>query len=383
MRIGILTGEYPPLQGGVGGYCDILAKTITELGHHVFIFSNDRAEAQAPQIPLTSYANGWGPGSIRAVNQWVQARALDIVNLQFQTAAYDMSPWIHFMPHFINTAFVTTFHDLRFPYLFPKAGPLRDWIVMHLARASAGVITTNYEDHSRVEQRHPSQMIPMGATVQTAMPTEYSREVWRQQAGATDRDFLLGYFGFINHSKGVDTLIEAIAILNTDDLPVKLVFVGGRTGTADPTNASYAAMIDDLIEQRGINAQIFQTGFVTEEEIGAYLKAVDVVVLPFRDGASYRRSSLMVAIQHECAIITTQPQIETPAFTSDNLLMVQADSADALAEAIQSLYTAPALRQKLHGGIKQLKQHFNWHHIAQAHINFYERVLQAQTQSQR
>ena len=40
----------------------------------------------------------------------------------------------------------TTFHDLRPPYLFPKAGPLRDYVTHRLARASDAVIGTNGSD---------------------------------------------------------------------------------------------------------------------------------------------------------------------------------------------------------------------------------------------
>ena len=134
MRIGIVTGEYPPMQGGVGAYSHILAQTFAVQGHDVFVFSSDKTGENDPAIQLTNPVKRWRWGSLRAVKQWAQTQRLDVINLQYQTAAFGMSPWIHFLPDYLREIpFVTTFHDLLFPYLFPKAGPLRDWIVMRLA----------------------------------------------------------------------------------------------------------------------------------------------------------------------------------------------------------------------------------------------------------
>src|SRR5690349_9759008 len=203
MRIGIITGEYPPLQGGIGGYTDILSKRLASLGHELFIFSESRAVQQSPAIPLTQ-TKTWGLGLIPAIQSWVKANRIELVSLQFQTAAFGMSPFIHFLPHFVDIPFVTTFHDLRFPYLFPKAGKLRDWIVMHLAKASSAVIVTNHEDFERVKHLK-SVLIPMGSTV-LADEGDFDRAKWRP----TD-EFLIAHFGFINHTKGVDTLLKALA----------------------------------------------------------------------------------------------------------------------------------------------------------------------------
>jgi glycosyltransferase involved in cell wall biosynthesis len=139
MRIGIVTGEYPPMEGGVGAYTRILARTLAQQGHEVFVFSSSQAREDHPEITLTNSVAHWGPGSLRALHRWSRSVQPDVVSLQFETAAYGMSPWIHFLPDVLRgVPVVTTFHDLLFPYLFPKAGRLRDWIVMRLARASAG-----------------------------------------------------------------------------------------------------------------------------------------------------------------------------------------------------------------------------------------------------
>ncbi len=128
-----------------------------------------------------------------------------MVNIQYQTAAYGMSPFIHFLPDALRPIpVVTTFHDLRYPYLFPKAGKLRDWIVWRLARASAGVIATNHEDAAHLRDLNMA-LIPIGSNIRATT----QRPADRQQVGATADDFLIANFGLINRSKGIDTLIES------------------------------------------------------------------------------------------------------------------------------------------------------------------------------
>src|SRR5690606_9338702 len=125
--------------------------------------------------------------------------------------------------------FVTTFHDLRFPYLFPKAGKLRDWIVMHLAKSSDGVIATNHEDLQALSNLR-SAMIPIGSNILSSKTIQ--PKSWREKINVTEDEFLLAHFGFINHSKGIDTLLQAIAALNNPR--IKLLMIGGRTGASDP-----------------------------------------------------------------------------------------------------------------------------------------------------
>ena len=157
MRIAFITGEFPPMPGGVGDFTRILAERLQALAHDVHILS--RQGTRHDKLPVST-VGGWGAGSLPRIRAWVRRIKPDVVNLQFQTAAYGMSPFIHFLPDFVAAPVVTTFHDLRFPYLFPKAGPLRDWIVMRLARSSAAVISTNQEDDLRLKRLAQAQAHP-------------------------------------------------------------------------------------------------------------------------------------------------------------------------------------------------------------------------------
>jgi glycosyltransferase involved in cell wall biosynthesis len=379
MRIGLITGEYPPMRGGIAAHCRTLAHHLTDAGHHVAIFSDSQAQTDDARIPLQTLRGRWRWNSYREISEWARQEKLDILNLHFQTAAFQMSPFIHYLPDRVKTApLVTTFHDLRFPYLFPKAGPLRNWIVRRLARASAGVMATNHEDFAQLERlSRCAVLIPIGSGVATALPEGFQREGRRSRVGASAETFLVAYFGFINRSKGVEMLLHAVKLLADASLPIRLLMIGDRTGSSDPTNVTYAQEIDSLIRSLNLEATVNWTGFVNDAEVVAYLQAADVVALPYLDGASYRRSSLMVAFAQGCAILTTKPTVNIPAFRDqDNLLLVQPGNVPALAAGLQVLYRNLDLRHHLRTGASALQaEAFAWDRITSAHIAFYQRVL--------
>ncbi len=379
MRIGIVTGEYPPMIGGVGAYSHILAKELVRQGHTVSIFSSPGAESQDSHIKVCNNDGTWGISSLNSIRKWATLEQLDIINLQFQTAAFGMSPWIHFLPDGMGKIpVVTTFHDLRYPYLFPKAGKLRNWIVMRLARASTGVIVTNHEDQMKLQSINNTTIIPIGSNILSRLPINFDVQQWREIAGAKNGDFLLGYFGLFNRSKGLDHLLRSMAGLRDANIPVRLVMIGGGTGASDPTNAAYMDEMNQQIEALGLKTFVQQTGYVDDETVGAYLSACDAVALPFTDGASYRRGSLMAAIHYGRAIVTTRPHVLIETFRDgENLLMVKADDTPALEVGIRQLYEAPDLREKLKQGATELAHEFEWSGIAEVTANFFRQTIEA------
>ncbi len=372
MRIGMITGEYPPLQGGVGAYTRILAAELAAQGHDLFVLSRAGTTSDNPRVNLSASIDGWGVGSLLAARRWASDCLLDVVNIQYQTAAYRMSPFIHFLPDVLRPIpVVTTFHDLRYPYLFPKAGTLRDWIVMRLARASAGVIATNHEDAAQLSDLCMA-LIPIGSNIR-ANDTDPAD---RQRIGASAADFLIANFGLINRSKGIDTLIESLAWLRADGIPARLVLIGGVAGSSDPTNAAFIEEIDRLIERYDLTHFVHKTGYLDDAGVSGWLRAADAVALPFNDGASFRRGSLMAAIQHGCAIATTQPRVEIPAFADgENLLLIPPSDPAALADALRRLYESPETRAHLQRGAADLAHQFDWTEIARATVAFYEHAL--------
>lgn len=183
---------------------------------------------------------------------------------------------------------------------------------------------------------------------------------------------LLGYFGFLNASKGGDTLISALAILDDRKAKVKLVLIGGATGASDPTDAAFAAQIDKQIRRYDLADRIIRTGFVAAPEVSANLLACDAVVLPYRDGVSFRRGSLLAALAHGCPVITATPAAPLPELRDgENIRLVPPNSAPALVLAVSGLLDAPAVRARLGQGARALAERFGWDQIAARTLAFF------------
>lgn len=374
MKIGLITGEFPPMPGGVGDFTRRLAEEIRQQGQEIHILSRQGSTSETLNI---SSIRGWGPASLLAIGAWARQRGLDIVNLQYQTAAYDMSPAIHFTSSAINAPLVTTFHDLRYPYLFPKAGPLRDWIVMRLARASAGVITTNQEDDLRLAHLPGRRLIPIGSSIRRRNCSDSDAPRVRWRASAADNAFVIGHFGFVNAGKGIDLLIEALANLRAAGHNLRLLFIGERRNSVDTdADAAYLATLEARISRLGLADSITWTGYLSDPEVAACFHAVDLMALPFTDGASYRRSSLIAAIHCGCAILTTKPTVQVDAFEHGaNLWLVPPLSREAIERGILRLMSDRELLKRLRRGAAQLSQDFDWDAIARETIAFFQTII--------
>jgi glycosyltransferase involved in cell wall biosynthesis len=386
MRVGLVTGEYPPLQGGLGDFTRRLGQAMAAEGAEVHVITTSRAAAGAlGGVTVHPMVARWSFASLLRVRALARRLHLDLLNLQYQAAAFGLSAPIHFLPDVAGIGTIVTFHDLRIPYLFPKAGQLRPAAVTHLARSASGVIVTDPADELELHRRsgiaHISQ-IPIGSNIEPGLPAGYNRAAWRASLGVGPKELLLGYFGFLSQSKGGDTLVSALAILKDRRTPFKLLLIGGQTGSSDETNVDFAAKLEKMIKRYDLVDHILRTGFVEPAQVSAHLLACDAVVLPYRDGVSFRRGSFMAALVHGCAIITTEPQTALAKLRDgENVRLVPPDSPPALVLAITGLLDAPALRADLGQGARELSIAFSWDSIARRTLDFYQSVIGARAGS--
>jgi glycosyltransferase involved in cell wall biosynthesis len=393
MKIGLITGEYPPMQGGVGAYTQNLARALAAAGHECHIVTDRAARPPNPERKISGLSRPIDIGFARFyphIRNWrwpmlarladtVLQHEFDIVNIQYQAAAYSMrSPAANFIPWRLKgiAKTVVTFHDLRVPYLFPKAGVLRWQAILFMARHAVGNIATNTADADvlRAQTGKPVVEIPIGSNIQTYPVTEETileaRAKWELPVDAT----LLAYFGFLNESKGADTLLRAVAGLERS---VHLLFVGGRTGSSDSTNnEAFLVYLDGLIGELGIQERVHWTGFVAAEMVSTYLQAADMVVMPYRDGASLRRGTLMAALAHGRPLITTAPQKPLTALRDhENCLLVPVDDVRALVAAVQALRADPELGASLGVRAAETAQRYSWDKIAGETAAFMQSIL--------
>lgn len=394
MRIGLVTGEYPPMQGGVGDFTRELAQALNEVGHEIHVVTRRDARPSLPAgeryslqqlrepvdvgyAQLHAQARRWRWGDVNRIADVVRRYDLDVVNVQYQAAAYNMlSAAINLAPWRLKglVPVAVTFHDLRVPYLLPKVGPLRRFVVRFMARQARGVIATNQEDDATLRgwgiEEARIRQIPIGSNIAVHTPEEVDVLVVRRKLGLRPADVLLGYFGFLNESKGADTLVRALARL---DERFHVVFIGGRTGTSDTANnRAFLARLERLIGDLEVDERVHWTDFLPDEAVSAHMVAADVMVLPYRDGVSLRRGTLMAALAHGRPVISTRPAAPIPALPHEQAIwLTPPDDADALTEAIRTVVGDDELRRRLAAGAEEVAQQFTWDKIARRTAAFF------------
>jgi glycosyltransferase involved in cell wall biosynthesis len=383
MRIAIVAGEYPPMQGGLGAYTHEVARALVAIGNEVIVYTQTvpgtPREEHTDGIHIVRDVSNWGWSSLRRLSRFIHSYQPDVLNLQYQAAAYQMHPAINLLPRLLvrRLPVVVTFHDLKVPYLFPKAGSLRWQAILDMARQASATIVTNVEDRATLQQAHIQKlaMIPIGSNITPTPLTGFDRAPWLRARAIPDGSRVVGYFGFMNESKGGETLVRALARLRQQGLDVTLLLIGGQTGASDPTNVAYASFIMRLADELQVSRNIALTGYLDDRGVSEALAACDCVALPYRDGASFRRGTLMAALAHGCITVTTRPCVHVPELQhGENVLLVPPDDLVALANAIhQALLDAP-LRARLRAGSVQLSALFRWDRIAVDMANVYERA---------
>ncbi|MFN8459917.1 MAG: glycosyltransferase family 4 protein [Anaerolineae bacterium] len=407
LKVTFLTGEYPPMQGGIADHTAYLAHHLASCGVEPAVLISRRwQETLAVNPPTVSTSppptihlsiSNWGWRCWPEVVNFLKTHRPAVLHIQYQAAAFDLGGWVNWLPWYLkkrglSTRVVTTFHDLRVPYLFPKAGSLRWRSMLALARYSDGVVYTNREDLQILQRAlkvgqagnliydsAPRLVhIPLGSNVEPQPPADFNRVAWRKKYQADDDTFLLAYFGFLNESKGGEELVEALGWLRQQGVDARLLLIGGEVGHADPTNVAYAQRVQALIERHTLAEVVYRTGYISLPEVSANLLAADAVVMPYRDGVSFRRTTLIAALRHGCPVVSTMPADPStiPEIQpGENMLLARPHDASSLAQTIRLLAEDRTLREKLASGARQLGDLFEWDKIAEAQARLYQSLV--------
>ncbi|HEU5314928.1 MAG TPA: glycosyltransferase family 4 protein, partial [Chloroflexota bacterium] len=217
--------------------------------------------------------------------------------------------------------------------------------------------------------------VPLGDQLDAPPPPDYSRGAWRARFGVAPDTPLVAHFGLINQSKGVRELVRALT-----ELPdAHLLLIGETLGGADPTNAAYLDAVRTDVERLGPASRVHWTGYVTPPELSGWLATADAVALPFLDGATLRRTSLITAWRRGVPVITTEPpgpaEWRSSPPGSDAARYVPAGDVDALAAALRDVLASPARRASLAQNGREFGERFSWPSVIAQTLAVYEAAL--------
>ena len=177
-------------------------------------------------------------------------------------------------------------------------------------------------------------------------------------------------FGFLTALKAVGLTLGALERLRAEGRPLRWRIIG----PFDPSNHPEHAAIADLGRRDWIE---FTGGFsVRDPRLKRLLSESRLMLLPFADGASLRRTTLFAAWAFGIPALTTPPPNQEPEIVDgDNSLLVREATPEAWALAIARVLDDPALESRLSRGGLCAAERYGWPELARRHLALYDRLL--------
>lgn len=183
---------------------------------------------------------------------------------------------------------------------------------------------------------------------------------------------VIGYFGRLVPEKGVDTLIEALALLPSK--PTLAIVGAGEELDA----------LRELARQLGVSAQVEFRGSVPGETIPEHLAGMDVVVVPSKTRPNWKEQFGRVIIEAQACEtpVIGSDSGEIPHVIGDAGRVFPEGDAHALAARLQELLDDAGLRQRLGAaGRERVLERYTQTQIAAATWRVYRGMMGSESES--
>lgn len=285
----------PPSHGAIETQVAAQALGLAARGHEVHVLGVD-GPSGAPPRPLEGVIQhglgrafeGSGSGGARALfsslrrfgrgaAERIRVLSPDVVHWHARypclfgtTGRSRRDPW----PHLIHAHNWKRAENMRYdPWSTRRAAAaLGGWIDARVARRCSAVLAVSafVRDHVLAD----TGIDPDRAHVVTNV---VDAELFRTDA-ATPRDREILFVGRIAAEKGLETLIEAVALVREELPDVRLTIVGPSTGGTE--RGSYERDCRELVARLGLQAEVRFAGPVPNTELARHLAGAAVLAVP-------------------------------------------------------------------------------------------------------
>ncbi len=342
----LITSEYPPDPGGVADYTRAVAHGLATRGASVAVWAPGAGTVRDAHLTVSRPARRFGPLGVARLG-----------------AALDRCPrprrlWVQYTPHGwgfkgLNALFGAwllwrrlarrdevwvLFHEVAYPW---ETRPRRRLVLgavtrvgAALAGLAAGRVLATVPAWARLLRglgvRKPVTVTPVPAPVTGPAPVVEIADV-RGRHARSGRP-LVGHFGTFGPLV-TDLLGPALAALLAARPDVDVLLVGAGEAWA----AGWLA-------GRDLAGRVRVTGRVPADQLAATLGACDVLLQPFADGASGRRTTLAAALAVGVPAVTTSGAATEAFWHAGAVRLAPVGDAAGLAAAAIELLGDPAAR---------------------------------------
>jgi glycosyltransferase involved in cell wall biosynthesis len=362
----LVTGEYPPLLGGVGDYTARLAAALAGEGVevHVWAPADERTEGGVRVHDVGAFDREGLEVLDRGLEAWLAPRTLLIQYVPHafgrKGANLAFCRWALNRSRQMRDDVRVMFHEPFFPFGWqsPRRNALaavNRVMAMLLLRAvsRAYVSTPAWETLLRPFAPRglgPMTWLPIPSTIPAVDDPEAVAVLRARLRGKGDGRPIVGHFG--TYGGLIAPLLEPalLAVLAPPSRTVALLLGEGGPEFAERLQAA----------EPDLRGRIVAPGYLSPEQVSIHLQACDVVVQPYPDGASARRTTLMAALAGGVATVTTRGRFTEDVWREGPVPMAPAADGSLLAAEILTLLDdAPRRRAAAADGRAFYERHFS------------------------
>ncbi len=217
-------------------------------------------------------------------------------------------------------------------------------------------------------------VIPPGVDISRFYPIHPDEA--KEVIGVPPCEKTLLFVGRIEPLKGVDTLIQAIALMQAKGVYVCLVVIGGELESEAENQNVEMERLKAMRERVGLNDLVTFLGKRSQDTLPYYYSAAEAVVVP----SHYELFGMVALEAMACGTPVVASQVGGLAFlVRDGVTgyTVPVDEPQALADRLTLLIQDEALRRKLGAQALQEAHQYSWENIAERITELYLQVLGA------
>ena len=245
---------------------------------------------------------------------------------------------------------------------------LTDHLFVHTSKMKAELVADFHVPEHKVS------LIPFG--INNALPDRgLTRAEAKEQLGIGDAENTILFFGNLGPYKGIDLLVTAFQQIAASNRRYRLIIAGKPRGGCE----KYVAEIEHAINGYGIKDQVqLRVGFVADDQLEAYFKAADLLVLPYRFIS--QSAVLLMAYSFGLPVVAT----DVGCFREDVIegrtgFLCKPDDPVDLAAAIERYFASDLYHcfDKCSEDVRNYaNERYSWEKVRELTLNAYKGLLQ-------
>lgn len=340
MHVGLVCGSIPSVHCGVADYTRLLTVALEAAGVRITRFEG----------------TDWSLRALRGVLDLADQRGCDLLHIQYPAMGFGWSLAPHALGYVTRRPTVVTLHEFALSTLLRRVS---------IAAFAGGVrhlmFTTDREQAAFVRRMRwvagRTSVVPIGSNVPFLPPCPPGEPV-------------VACFGQIKPNRGWEAFLDLARHAHGQGRKYRFRVIGSPI----PGQQKYLAALRDNSAELAVEWRID----LPPDEVAVALSTATLAYLPYPDGVSARRGTLLAATGNGLPIVTSSGAACPP--DVESIVTFVHGAAEALT-CIDAIVRDPTRAARMGHASRTFADRFGWDSIARTHVALYARMLRRSSPS--